>query len=186
MRGVHGLTPAPDAGTRLSMSQPAVFFDRDGVLNHDDGYVHRPDQVRWIDGAAQAVRAVNQAGYYAFVVTNQAGVARGYYTEADVRALHAWMSNELAQHGAHIDEYAYCPYHVEGTVPAYAKTSPHRKPEPGMILDLAEKWSVDMSRSLLLGDKQTDIAAAEAAGIPGYLFQTGSLLAAVRPHLPAT
>ena len=165
------------------MAKPAVFFDRDGVLIHDDGFVHQPEQVRWVEGATDAVRAANDAGYLVFVVTNQSGVARGYFSEGDVQHLHQWMSAELSNAGARIDEFAYCPFFEGGTVQEYAKPSPHRKPNPGMLIALSQKWDVDMARSFLVGDKDTDIQAAEAAGIPGYLFRSGSLAAFIQRHL---
>ena len=167
------------------LRRPAVFLDRDGVLNHDDNYVHRPEQVRWVDGAIDAVRWLNDAGYYVFVVTNQAGVARGLYGEEDVHLLHGWMQDELRRAGAHVDGFEYCPYHPEGTVDAYRRASEFRKPGPGMILKLKKDWGIDEARSLLIGDRDTDLQAAAAAGIPGHLFSGGSLLEFVRKIVPA-
>ena len=167
------------------LRRPAVFLDRDGVLNHDDNYVHRPDQVRWVDGAIDAVRWLNDAGYYVFVVTNQAGVARGFYGEEDVHRLHGWMQDQLRRAGAHIDGFEYCPYHPEGTVDAYRRASEFRKPEPGMILKLKKDWGIDDANSLLIGDRDTDLLAAAAAGIPGHLFSGGNLLELVRKLVPA-
>jgi D-glycero-D-manno-heptose 1,7-bisphosphate phosphatase len=157
------------------MARPAVFFDRDGVLNEDDGFTYRPEQLRWVAGAREAVRAINQAGWLAFVITNQSGVARGFYTLEDVARFHARMSAELAAVGAWIDEFAVSPYHPEGSVAAYRMDHPTRKPRPGMILDLVARWDVDTARSFVVGDKATDMAAAAAAGMPGYLFDGGRL-----------
>jgi D-glycero-D-manno-heptose 1,7-bisphosphate phosphatase len=161
--------------------RPALFLDRDGVLNRDDGYVHRPEQVHWVPGARQAVKRFNDLGWYVFVVTNQAGVARGYYDETTVHRLHAWMQAELQAEGAHVDAFRYCPHHPEGTVAAYASACPCRKPRPGMLLDCLRDWPVDTSRSLLIGDRQTDMDAASAAGIAGHLFPGGDLLQFAAP-----
>jgi D-glycero-D-manno-heptose 1,7-bisphosphate phosphatase len=161
----------------------AVIFDRDGVLNRDVGYAHRPDQIEWVEGAMAAVKAVNDAGLYAFVATNQSGVARGYYTEAEVLALHVWMNGELAKQGARIDAFAYCPHHEDGALAGYRRPCDCRKPGPGMILDLLARFPVDPARTLLIGDKPSDIEAAAAAGIAGMMFEGGSLAATLVPHL---
>lgn len=166
-----------DAELARHFTRPAMFFDRDGVLNRDDGYTHRPDQFEWIAGAREAIRLCNDQGRLVFVVTNQAGVAKGFYDEATVRALHGWMAEELAAVGAHVDAFEYCPHHPDGTVSHYSKACRRRKPAPGMIEDLLKAWPVDKSRSLLVGDKDSDIEAAAAAGIGGRLFQGGNLLA---------
>jgi D-glycero-D-manno-heptose 1,7-bisphosphate phosphatase len=150
--------------------RPAVFFDRDGVLNVDDGYVFEPSKINWINGAADAISAVNRAGYFAFVVTNQSGLARGLYEERHVRALHSWMSGELGKFGAVIDAFEYCPHHPEGMVADYRRTCECRKPKPGMINSLVRRYSVDITTSFLIGDKQSDMAAAAAAGLSGHLF----------------
>lgn len=162
----------------------AVIFDRDGVLNAEVGYAYRPDQIHWIDGAMAAVRAVNDAGLFAFVATNQSGVARGYYAEADVVALHQWMNEELAAVGARIDAFEYSPFHPDGVVPAYARASPCRKPGPGMIERLLTAWPVDHRRVVMIGDQPTDMAAATAAGIRGVLFGGGRLDDLVARLLP--
>ena len=166
------------------LKRPAVFLDRDGVLNEDLGYVHCADQVRWIDGAREAVRWLNDAGYYVFVVTNQAGVARGYYDEDAVVRLHEWMNDELRPAGAHIDAFEYAPHHPDGTVERYRLVSDLRKPGPGMIRKLMVEWPTDTAQSLLIGDRQTDIEAAAAAGIRGHLFAGGNLLEFVRQLVP--
>jgi D-glycero-D-manno-heptose 1,7-bisphosphate phosphatase len=145
----------------------AVFFDRDGVLNVDHGYTHDIAKFQWLPGAREAVRLANDCGLYVFVVTNQSGVARGFYVEEDVRRLHAHMQKELRELGAHIDDFRFCPHHPHAKVAAYAGDCGWRKPRPGMILDLLAYWPVDAERSLLIGDKDSDLAAATAAGVRG-------------------
>jgi D,D-heptose 1,7-bisphosphate phosphatase len=155
--------------------RPAAFLDRDGVLNVDLGYVHRPRQLAWIPGAVDAVKWLNDRGYYVFVITNQAGVARGYFTEDDVRRFHAHLAGELRGAGASIDDFRFCPHHPEATVTSYRAACHWRKPQPGMILDLLQNWPIDIHRSFVVGDKSTDIEAAAAAGLRGYRFSPGNL-----------
>ncbi len=164
------------ASATISGLRPAVFFDRDGVLNRDAGYVHRPEDFEWIEDAPEAIRWFMERGYLVFVVTNQSGVARGYYDENAVHALHRWMNAELAKRGAAIDAFYLCPHFPGGTVAAYAITCDCRKPQPGMIRQAMREWKVDAARSLLIGDRESDIAAAQAAGVAGFLYSGGSLL----------
>ena len=154
---------------------PAVFLDRDGVLNVDTGYAHRPDQIAWVAGAPEAVARLNAAGYRVFVVTNQAGIARGLYGTEDVEGLHAWMAGELQRRGARIDDWRYSPYHPDHQPERFADKASWRKPAPGMLLDLMQVWPVDHEASFMIGDRQTDMEAAAAAGIDGYLFEAGNL-----------
>ncbi len=162
------------------MKRPAAFLDRDGVLNRDDGYVHRPDQIVWMPGAIEAVRWLNDRGYYVFVVTNQGGVAHGYYTEDHVHDLHKWMQQEMQRHGAHIDAFEHSPFHPQGVVDAYRRESELRKPQPGMLKKLQSEWTVDLDRSFMVGDRESDIEAAHAGGVPGHLYGGGGLLEFVK------
>jgi D-glycero-D-manno-heptose 1,7-bisphosphate phosphatase len=160
--------------------RPAVFFDRDGVLNEDLGWVGSKDRFNWIAGAKEALRFVADSGLHAFVVTNQAGIAKGFYGEQDVELLHRHVSSEARAAGGIIDDIRYCPYHPDGTTQEYRRKSSWRKPGPGMILDLLKRWEVKMGGSLLIGDKPSDIMAAEAAGVVGFLYEGGDLLAFVK------
>ncbi len=165
--------------------RPAVFLDRDGTLNEDEGYTHRPEALRWMQGAQQAIRRINRAGYYAFVVTNQAGVAHGRYGLEQVDRFHRHMEEELGTLGAHIDEFRFSPYHPQAAVAEFRRDATCRKPNPGMILDLAAAWPIDLSRSLLIGDREHDLSAAAAAGIPGHLYRGGDLDALIATVLEA-
>lgn len=149
----------------------AVFFDRDGVLNHDDNYVGSVDRFRWVTGAKRAIKLANDLGFYVFVVTNQAGVARGFYGEEDVEALHQWMSADLREDGASVDDWRFCPFHPDASIETYKGDHAWRKPSPGMLLDLIHHWPVDVEGSLLIGDQCSDLAAAAAAGVTPFLFE---------------
>jgi D-glycero-D-manno-heptose 1,7-bisphosphate phosphatase len=170
-----GATADPGIRQLFPIQRAAVFFDRDGVLNEDSGYVHRPHELRWLPGARESVRAVNDSGRFAFVVTNQSGVARGYYDEDAVSAFHAEMQRQLLAVGAHIDAFVFCPHHPDGILPFYARSCDCRKPMPGMLLKVLESWPVRRRDSILIGDRPSDLLAAEAAGLAGRLYGGGDL-----------
>lgn len=159
----------------MTISRPALFLDRDGVINVDRGYVSRRADFEWIEGAPAAIAAFNARGWYVFVVTNQSGIARNLYSESDMHTLHEWMQSELAAQGARIDQIYFCPFHEEGENPAYRQDSFDRKPKPGMLLKAMSEFPIKRERSFLIGDKATDIEAAKAAGISGFLFPGGNL-----------
>src|SRR6266446_675096 len=156
--------------------RPALFLDRDGVLNHDIGYPIRPADIHWIEGASHAVRIANKAGYAVVVVSNQSCVGRGLATEGEVGALHEWMAARLADEGAPVEGWYYCPYHPTASNGAYLHPCHYeRKPNPGLILRAAVELNLDLQASLLIGDKGTDIEAAHRAGVRGSLFSGGNL-----------
>ncbi|MBF0369573.1 MAG: D-glycero-beta-D-manno-heptose 1,7-bisphosphate 7-phosphatase [Magnetococcales bacterium] len=160
--------------------RPAAFLDRDGVLNVDTGYLHDPRDFRWIEGAREGVRSLNEAGFWVFVVTNQSGVARGYYDEAAVERLHGWMNRELAGEGARVDGFYYCPHHPTAGEGKYRRSCDCRKPAPGMLLRAIQEWPVNLADSFMVGDKPSDMQAAAAAGVVGHLFSGGNLLTRLR------
>ncbi len=168
-----------------SETRAAVFLDRDGVLNVDTGFAHRSDQITWVDGAFDAVRHLNDLNFLVFVVTNQSGIARGLYTEAHVKALHDWMAHKMTTKGARIDDFAYCPHHPDGSIAAYTSACACRKPRPGLLQGLMKTWPVDRAHSFMIGDRDTDLQAAAAAGVAGYLFNGGNLRAFVGSILAA-
>jgi D,D-heptose 1,7-bisphosphate phosphatase len=155
--------------------KPAIFFDRDGVLNQDDGYVGEIDRFIWLPGAKEAIHEANRRGYYVFVVTNQAGIVRGKYSLQDYWELRDHVRAELAIFGAQIDDERFCPFHPDFPDTKWANKRDWRKPAPGMIEDLCEAWPVDRARSIMIGDQASDVAAAAAAGIAGYRFNGGNL-----------
>ncbi|EDP61637.1 HAD-superfamily hydrolase subfamily IIIA [alpha proteobacterium BAL199] len=159
--------------------RPAAFLDRDGILNEDIGYAHRANQITWIPGAIAAVRRLNRSGYRVFVVTNQAGIARGLYGADDVENLHRWMADRLAEHSARIDDWRYSPFHPEHQPERFAAYAHWRKPAPGMLLDLMEHWPTRRVGSFMIGDRDSDVEAAKAAGIAGHLYTGGDLDAVV-------
>lgn len=165
------------------LRRPALFLDRDGVLNQDHGHVGTRERWEWMPGAREAVRMATDRGWHVFVVTNQSGVARGFYDENAVQSLHGWMADELRRAGGTVDDLRYCPFHPAGSVAAYRRASDWRKPAPGMILDLLRAWKLDPARAVLVGDQPTDLAAAAAAGVRGIAFAGGDLAETVRPLL---
>ena len=163
--------------------RPAVFFDRDGVLNEDLGSVGSADRFRWLPGAKEAIRRVTEAGVHVFVVTNHAGVARGFYTEDDVRALHLHILQDVLEFGGTIDDFRFCPYDPSAMVRRYRRISDWHNPKAGIVLDLLGAWSIDPQRAILIGDMESDIQAANASGINGYRYTGGSLTDFVEPLL---
>jgi len=153
---------------------PALFLDRDGVINEDHGYVHKADDFHFIDGIFDLVRHANSSGYAVVVVTNQAGIGRGLYTEAQFLELSTWMRAQFAAHQGRIDAVYHCPHHPEFGLGRYRCDCGSRKPRPGMFLLAARELGLDLERSVMVGDRASDMAAAAAAGVPTrLLFQGG-------------
>ena len=140
--------------------EKAVFFDRDGTINVDMHYLHRPEDLRFIDGMPQFIKKWNDWGYRVIVATNQAGIARGIYTEDDMRALHRYMNEQLKEYGAHIDAFYFCPHHPDFTGPCRC-----RKPEPGMLERAVREFDLDPAQCLLFGDQPWDVEAGRRCGI---------------------
>jgi D-glycero-D-manno-heptose 1,7-bisphosphate phosphatase len=155
--------------------RPAVFMDRDGVLNLDAGHVGTVDRFMWTPGAIDAIRLLNDKGFYVFVATNQAGIAKAKYDIDAYWHLRDHIRADLFAQGAQIDDERFCPYHPDAVDSRWRGPSDWRKPEPGMLLDLMRAWPIEASASFMIGDKPTDLAAARAAGINGYHFVGGNL-----------
>jgi D-glycero-D-manno-heptose 1,7-bisphosphate phosphatase len=150
----------------------AVFLDRDGTINIEKDYLYRVTDFEFIPGVPEAIRILNQSGFMVVVVTNQSGVARGYYTEDDVTNLHRHINRELEAHHAHVDAWFYCPHHPDGRG-SYALPCRCRKPLPGMLQEAAARFNIDLELSIMIGDKRADIEAGEAAGCRTILVRTG-------------
>ncbi len=155
--------------------RPALFLDRDGVINVDRTFVSRAEEFEFIPGAANMIRRFNRMDWRVIVATNQTGIARNLYTEDDMHDLHAHMLRLLDAAGARIDAIYYCPFHQDGEVEQYRRDSDLRKPRPGMLLQAMKDLSTDTSCSFMIGDKLADIQAANAAGVRGFLFEGGDV-----------
>lgn len=165
-------------------TKQAVFLDRDGTINVEKDYLYRPDEFEFIPGAAEAIRRLNRAGFLVVVVTNQSGVARGYYTEQEVLHLHQHIEQLLSRADARVDAWYYCPHHPTGH-PPYNQDCGCRKPRIGMLEQAARDLGIDLSRSWMVGDKQVDVEAGIAAGCRPVLVLTGYGADAC-PQVPST
>jgi len=157
------------------MLRKAVFLDRDGVITEDPPhYAHRLDQLHIVPGSARAIRLLNIRTFHTIVITNQSGVAQGYYTEDDVEIFNNVIKSLIAESsGAHIDAISYCPHHPDALVERYRISCDCRKPKPGMILAAAQRYSLALEQSFVVGDKWSDIDAGRAAGCKTVLVLTG-------------
>jgi len=155
-----------------------AFLDRDGVINSgklNNGYVGSLKHFRWVPGAVKAIKFLNDKNYKVVVVSNQSGVARGFFTIKDVKKLHTYIQKELKKNDAKIDAFYFCPFHKDGVIKRYKKNSVLRKPNIGMFLLAKKKWNIDQKSSFMIGDQKTDIEFAKKAKIKGYLFNQKNL-----------
>ena len=151
----------------------AVFLDRDGTINEEVGYLDSLDKLKLYDNAAEALRLINESGMKAVVITNQSGVARGYFTEEFVRDVHANIQKILREKGAFIDAFYYCPHHPTEGIPLYRQVCTCRKPEAGMVIQASDHLNIDLKHSYIVGDMLKDIQAAKRVGAKGILVKTG-------------
>lgn len=154
--------------------KPALFLDRDGVINEEVGYLHRPEDVRWVEGIVPLCRAAADLGYLLVVVTNQSGIARGLYSTAEFEALMHWMRAALRAEGVMLDAVYHCPYHPVHGLGEWRREHEDRKPGPGMLLRAAQDLALDLAGSVLVGDRCSDIAAANAAGLREAFLLAGT------------
>jgi D-glycero-D-manno-heptose 1,7-bisphosphate phosphatase len=155
------------------MSKPALFLDRDGVVNHEVGYLHRAEDVRWVEGIVPLCRTAMELGYRLVVVTNQSGIARGFYTMQQYEALTTWIRAALFEEQVVLDAVYCCPYHPEG-LGEYRREHEDRKPGPGMLLRAVRELDVDLARSVMVGDRCSDIAAGLNAGVRQCFLMAGT------------
>ncbi len=161
------------AGVRRKARRRAVFLDRDGTINVERDYLYRIEDFEFIPGAPEAIRRLREAGFLVIVVTNQSGVARGYYSLEDVERLHRHIQDELARTGAGIDGFYVCPHHPTEGVGEFRRECDCRKGQPGMLLLAAAEQGIDLSASYMVGDKQVDVDAGLSAGCRALLVRTG-------------
>lgn len=160
-----------------SNGKRAIFLDRDGVVNVDNGYVSVVDDFEFIDGVIEALQTLKAKGYLIVLITNQSGIARGYFTEEQFHTLTEWMDWSLADRGVDLDGIYYCPHHSEHGLGKYKVDCECRKPKAGMINDAVEELGIDLGQSILVGDKVSDLQAGIAAGITdNYLVRTGKAI----------
>jgi len=154
--------------------QPAVFLDRDGTIMDDPGFVHRVEDVAIYPWSADALRLLRRGGFAIIVVTNQSGVARGLYPESAVHAVHAHLADALARGGASVDGWYHCPHHVDAVDAAYRVDCDCRKPKPGMLTRAAAEHGLDLARSVVVGDRWSDVGLARAVGAAAIMVETGA------------
>jgi D-glycero-D-manno-heptose 1,7-bisphosphate phosphatase len=159
--------------TMKTRNVKAVFIDRDGCLIKEYGYINTLKKIRFFKNSVKALKLLKQNGYKAIVVTNQSGVAYGYFPESFVRQSHAFISKELKKYGVKIDAFYYCPHHIKAKIKKYKKNCKCRKPNAGMIIKAQKRFKIDLKKSYTMGDKLTDVKLAHNAGMKGILVLTG-------------
>ena len=157
----------------VDVMRPAVFLDRDGTINEQMGYINHSSRFVLLPGAARGIRLLNEAGFLALVVSNQSGVARGYFPIELVHEVHERMRRALGAAGAEVDGVFFCPHHPAGEVPEYAVECTCRKPKPGLIHQAESRFRIDMTRSYVIGDRVSDLELAAECGLKGILVETG-------------
>ena len=154
----------------------ALFLDRDGVINIDHGYTYKVRDLSLIDGVVEGLQAISHLEYKIFIITNQSGIARGLFEVDDLHFFMEHLLKILKKNNINITDYFFCPHHIEGTIKVYTKKCSCRKPEPGMLHDAQKKYNLDLSQSILIGDKETDILAGKNAGVLFNILITNSTL----------
>jgi D-glycero-D-manno-heptose 1,7-bisphosphate phosphatase len=163
-----------------------AFLDRDGVINSNKfnkGYIGLLKHFRWVSGAIKAIKYLNKKNYKVVVVTNQSGVARGFFTIKDVKKIHSHIQKKLKDNDAKIDAFYFCPFHKDGTIKRFKKNSLLRKPNLGMFLLAKKRWNIDQKKSFMIGDQKTDIDFAKKAKIKGFLFDQKNLYKFIKTRI---
>ncbi len=166
------------------MKRPAVFLDRDGTINEEMGYINHRSRFVLLPRSSEALRLLNQEGFLVIVVSNQSGVARGYFPETLVHEINDYMRSLLERDGARVDAIYYCPHHPSASVPSYRMNCQCRKPSTGLIRLACDHYDIDMDRSFIIGDRLTDIEMARKAGLRGLLVKTGYGIGEIEYLLP--
>lgn len=168
------------------MPNKAVLFDRDGTLNVDVNYLYKREDFRWLPEVPEALAWLQQQGYDIYVITNQSGIARGYFQLQDMLNLHQYMNEELQKFGVQIKKFYYCPHLPDGKVKEYAVDCECRKPKPGLVLKCLQENNLRAENCIMIGDKPRDVECGEAAGVRSYLYSGGSMLDFVKDKVKKT